>query len=74
MYGFHESIQKHAEIFYPALEQAIKSVRTDAVQRHCRAQKAYADTYYSWAVRAKQWETWLNGIVLANEPKTLENL
>ena len=74
MYGFHENIQKHAEIFYPALEQAIKSVRTDAVQRHCGAQKAYADTYYSWAVRAKQWETWLNGIVLANEPKTLENL
>ncbi len=71
MYNFHEDVRKHAEVFRRVLEHAIKNVRTENVQRQCRLEKAYADTYYSWPSRAKQWEAWLTSILAANEPRAL---
>jgi len=52
------------------LEGAILKVRNDDVRRHCRLQKSYADTFYPWPTRARQWEAWLNGIFAAREPKS----
>jgi glycosyltransferase involved in cell wall biosynthesis len=70
MYNLHEDLQKHAQVFFSVLESAIVKVRKDDVQRHCRLQKSYADTFYSWPARARQWEAWLNGIIAAREPKS----
>jgi UDP-glucose:(glucosyl)LPS alpha-1,2-glucosyltransferase len=71
MYGFHENMNKHANIFAAALDQAIRTVRSPEMLRHCQSQKAYADAFYSWPVRARQWESWLRGILNANEPRAL---
>ena len=48
MYQGDQDLNKHASIFYHALDHAIKRVSTDDVQQHLRLTKLYADSRYSW--------------------------
>lgn len=45
----------HANIFYQALEDAIKSVQKEEVQNYLKLVKAYADSRYNWGKVTAQW-------------------
>ncbi len=58
MYQFSENILEHVDRFCTSLGHAIEDVKDGGteVRDLLRAQKAYADTFYSWANREAQWE------------------
>lgn len=62
MYQFDEDINKHANIFYSVLDQTINTYWTDDVQSRIMSAKSYADIFYNWEYRKKQWESFLNSI------------
>ncbi len=65
MYRWHPDQRIHAAVFHDALLGAINGIKDVDRRLHTRleAQKAYADTYYSWDARAWQWEDFLRGLV-----------
>jgi UDP-glucose:(glucosyl)LPS alpha-1,2-glucosyltransferase len=62
MYYIHEDPQEHAKLFYAVLENAIRTVHEDATRSPCQSQKAYADAFYNWEIRARQWEAFLSSV------------
>jgi UDP-glucose:(glucosyl)LPS alpha-1,2-glucosyltransferase len=72
MYNYHEDQQEHAKLFCMMLENAIQNVFEDNMQGRLQAQKTYTDAFYSWPMRAKQWESLLHSIEASEEPKTIE--
>jgi hypothetical protein len=65
MYPWHPDPNAHAALFHHALLAAIDGAKAgdEAMRTRLQAQKEYADTYYSWDVRAWQWEHFLRGLV-----------
>jgi glycosyltransferase involved in cell wall biosynthesis len=62
MYQGDQDINKHANIFYQALDHAIQNVSSDGVQDYLKLVKVYADSRYSWTKVASQWEDLLTGL------------
>jgi UDP-glucose:(glucosyl)LPS alpha-1,2-glucosyltransferase len=62
MYHVHEESQEHAKLFHAALENAIQTVHEDATKSRCQSQKVYADAFYNWEIRARQWEAFLSSV------------
>lgn len=62
MYQGDQDINKHANIFYQALDHAIQNVSSDGVQDYLKLVKVYADSRYSWSKVASQWEDLLTGL------------
>jgi UDP-glucose:(glucosyl)LPS alpha-1,2-glucosyltransferase len=77
MYPYHEDSQAHARLFYAALDHTIQQLRNDiadTTERALRFQKNYADMFYGWEGRKKQWEMLLKAIMTTNEPRPVADL
>ncbi len=68
-YNYNEDANEHASIFYLMLENAIKNISNEAVQGRLGAQKVYADSFYNWENRARQWEALMKSIINSNVEK-----
>jgi UDP-glucose:(glucosyl)LPS alpha-1,2-glucosyltransferase len=69
MYPFDENLNNHAAKFQIALESAILAHEHPTIQTRLRSQKAYADVFYNWSVRASEWEMLLQQII--DSPPTI---
>lgn len=65
MYQFQEDIREHAGIFMRALEMAIVAIRTksEPMAQKLMSQAAYAKIFYSWDIRAAEWEDFIQATV-----------
>ena len=63
MYDHTEIGQDHANRHALTLADAIRLVDNDNMKERLNMQKAYIDGYYSWEVRAKQWEVFLTSLL-----------
>jgi intein/homing endonuclease len=63
MYQFDEDLNIHAAKFQTALESAILAHEHPTIQSRLKSQKAYADVFYNWSVRASEWEMLLQQII-----------
>jgi UDP-glucose:(glucosyl)LPS alpha-1,2-glucosyltransferase len=71
MYHWHEEAQKHAEMFIMMLDNAIENINNENLKGRLASQRVYANAFYSWGIRAKQWEALLKSIVNQNESKEI---
>ena len=71
MYHYHEDQQTHASIFYHMMDNAINTFNDEGMIAKRLGQKGYADAFYSWNTRVKQWEALLQSIVQSGEAKGL---
>jgi glycosyltransferase involved in cell wall biosynthesis len=62
-YAMHEDANIHANIFVSVLIAAIDQIHTPEMQNRLHFQKSYADAFYSWNTRVKQWEGLIRGIL-----------
>jgi hypothetical protein len=64
MYQWQEDIDAHATIFLHELHKAINAWKNPGrpLFEHLNAQKAYADTMYSWQRRAAEWNELLRSL------------
>jgi len=63
MYQFNEDKQGHAQTFYNICETAIEHFDDSNTQGRLDSMKAYADTFYAWDQRAKQWGAFLESML-----------
>lgn len=64
MYQGHNNLNRHASIFYEALDHAITNVHTEQIQSYLKLVKLYADSRYAWARIKAQWEDLLGNLKL----------
>lgn len=62
MYQFHENVNDHANIFYDAMNATLETIQDQENYATLPSAKAYADLFYNWNYRAKQWEAFLTSI------------
>jgi glycosyltransferase involved in cell wall biosynthesis len=62
MYQGTEDINKHAGIFYHALDNTISTVNTKELQIYQQFVKTYADTRFNWQKISDQWTDLLTGM------------
>jgi len=62
MYQGHADHNKHANIFYQALDDAIQKVNRDDVQSYLKLVKMYADSRFGTYKVAQQWQDLLEGL------------
>ena len=75
MYDYTENVQDHASRFYLEMKKAIAIIRGDSDEKvhgryindHLFEQKKYADRFYNWELRAKEWTEFLKRIKDKNE-------
>lgn len=63
MYQFHEDVNTHANVFAKSLDNVINIFKQDRENMSARMQfqKMYADNFYSWDQRVREWETLIRG-------------
>ena len=59
MYPFTEDVNAHANRHASVLAEVINGYWSDGNQAKLRFQKLYTDNFYSWQLRARQWESFL---------------
>lgn len=69
MYQWDEDVNRHANLFYQVLDDAIMSYNDEGTQSRLNSQKAYANVFYNWNVRSYQWEALLRSLV--DQPREL---
>jgi UDP-glucose:(glucosyl)LPS alpha-1,2-glucosyltransferase len=62
MYNWDKDINKHANIFYAHLDNAINIVNQDNVQNYLQFQKQYADARFNWTKVLSQWDSLLRSL------------
>ena len=62
MYNWTEDNNKHANMFAGILDMVINQYWVDFNQNRLQYQKMYADTFYNWDMRAKQWIDFLESL------------
>ncbi len=64
MYHWDDKAERHAGLFHATLVNAIELIRSqdEALAMKLSGQKSYADVNYSWEVRKREWEAFLNSI------------
>jgi UDP-glucose:(glucosyl)LPS alpha-1,2-glucosyltransferase len=67
MYQYHEDKQKHAELFASVLLFVINNI--ELLQPKVFNQKQYADIFYSWDNKVKQWEFLISKLL--SEPREI---
>ena len=72
MYHFHEDPQEHAKFFGMMLENAIIHVNNENIQGRLASQRVYANAFYNWHTRAKQWEALMQSILASDETRDAE--
>lgn len=72
MYSWQETPEKHAEVFYRMLRQAMNFVRNggETVLQHLRFQHMYAGMKYDWDSRKMEWTYLLQNVL--DEPLELK--
>lgn len=68
-YQYHEDLNEHAMIFYNALDASIENLYDEGIQSRIHSQMSYANVFYNWEIREKQWIAYLNSIL--NEDRAL---
>lgn len=63
MYQWHEDKNRHANIFANTLASTIQMYNSDGMKNRLQLGKVYADAFYSWEHRVKEWEAMLNQII-----------
>lgn len=63
MYPFDEDKNQHAHMFYQVLNAAIESYWEEDMQTKLQFQKLYTNTFYSWDLRAQEWEGLLKSLL-----------
>lgn len=63
MYQWTEDPEQHVNMFAATLFDAIDHFWDESVQGQLQAQKVYADAFYNWEGRARQWEQLLLNLV-----------
>jgi len=66
-YAMHEDANIHANVFISVLIAAIDQIHTPEMENRLHFQKSYADAFYSWDTRIKQWEGLIRGILQTKE-------
>lgn len=74
MYHYSEDQQTHAGLIHQAMMNSIDLIRENdpALLSKLVGQQIYANVNYSWDVRAKEWEGFLQNIVASNPSKEIE--
>ena len=62
-YDFTEDMKDHASRHALTLADAMRLVSEPNMVERLNMQKAYVDGFYSWQVRAKQWEVYLTSLM-----------
>lgn len=75
MYNWHEDMQKHASIFYNALNIAIETTQEamkspEKFENLMAPQVSYMNRFHDWDTKAKQWAAFL--VSFKDEPVKLE--
>lgn len=68
-YNFHEYAPAHAQLFYQILNDAIVNIDHEAIKQRAMSQSVYANAFYNWNSRSKQWEALLRNIAGSGIPK-----
>ena len=55
--------QKHAQMFYHAVDHAVKIVNNEDIQTYLKVQKAFADTRFAWPKIEAQWKDLMEGLM-----------
>ena len=63
MYQYLERAEDHATMMHRQLVDAVDDFWTPGTQAGLARQTSYANTFYSWDVRARQWDRLLRGIL-----------
>ena len=68
-YQWNENIQEHANVFASALSSVMTIIenRPEEITGRLHAQKMYADSFYNWDQRAKEWEVVVRGIIASKK-------
>lgn len=63
-YPYVPSLNQHASVFYEHLKATIETIKKspDSILNHIVLQKIYADTFYNWNARSKEWTQFLSNI------------
>lgn len=69
MYQFQEDPSRHASVLYSILDHHIGTVRTDESAARALGVKSYADAFYDWNERSKQWTVFLRSLL--DEPRNM---
>ena len=62
MYPFTEDVNANAKRHASSLAEVINGYWTEGYQNKLRFQKLYADNFYSWQTRARQWESFISNL------------
>lgn len=62
MYQYSEDKREHAQTFYNVCEAAISHYGDEFTQNRLCTMKNYADTFYSWEGRTRQWNAFLTSM------------
>lgn len=62
MYPYMEEVNPHANRFAAVLADVMRGYWSEGNQNKLRFQKVYADSFYSWQARARQWESFLSSL------------
>jgi len=69
-YQYHEDPNRHAGMFYTILETMLSSdFNFSSFDSRLTSQKNYADTFYNWNMKQKEWEAFLTSLL--QEPRGL---
>lgn len=63
-YPYVRNLNDHAGLLYQHLKDSIDTIKNnrDSLLNHLIFQKLYADSFYSWDIRAKEWSIFLQSI------------
>lgn len=63
MYQYQQNQRDHAMVFYNMLQQAIEAIKSGQTINRLYNQKQYIDMFYSWDLRALEWQQLLTSMV-----------
>ncbi len=63
MYPFVENYNDHANRFASVLAEVVNGYWDEGNQNKMKFQKMYVDNFYSWDLRARQWNSFLSSLV-----------
>lgn len=69
MYHWNEDLNEHAKMFCSILDHSIKNIKNEAQLGRQQSQKVYADAFFNWDNRSKQWNALMQSIIQSKEPR-----
>jgi len=71
MYQMQEDPQQHMSYLYGTLEAAIGKINDEAYKSNLMSTKSYADIFYSWKLRAREWQSLINSLKAQYEDRSI---